>query len=167
MNNKGFTLIEALAVIVLLGIVLAIGGYSVANYLSDSKEKSIDVFKKNIKSGMINCYNECKYLKTDVCDSDYIKIGTKKDEYGKIIEYNLKTNVRTLIEFGFLDNQYIKSLQDVESFEQEGLLPITQLISCELSITYDKVNQEFSEKVTYSAPEGMENPDVCKNLNNE
>lgn len=143
MNNKGFTLIEALAVIVLLGIVLAIGGYSVANYLSDSKEKSLHILRDNIKSAMINYYNECKYLST----SDAI---CKKDNDGGeekifVIDSNntLSTTVGSLVEFGFLDNQILRDL-NIEELDDEYSSKITNLMNCEVSIKYDKDNKEFN-----------------------
>ena len=131
MNNKGFTLIEALAVIVLLGIVLAIGGYSVANYLSDSKEKSLHILRDNIKSAMINYYNECKYLKTTVCEDDNIEDDT------------LTTSLGELVNKGFLDNQILRDL-NIEELDDEYSSKITNLMNCEVSIKYDKDNKEFN-----------------------
>ena len=149
-NNKGFTLIEALAVIVVLGLVLAIGGYSVANYLNKTRENSLIVFKENIKSGMINYYNECKYLSTGVC-SDL----TDVEEEEVIIGYKLETTIGELAEYGFIENQ--------GNNEETGTLIIKDPIdegvvisTCNVSITYytDKYNdeegkQQFSD-VEYS-----------------
>ena len=39
-NNKGFTLLEMIAVIVILGIIVVISGVSVINYIDDSKQKT-------------------------------------------------------------------------------------------------------------------------------
>lgn len=160
MNNKGFTLVETLAVLVILGIVLSIGGYSIVNYLSFSKEKSLNMFKENVKSGMINYYNECKYMSpTDnICKLNGISV----------IDYNnnnnnntLTTTVAKLAEYGFLENQGKKE-DDVLIVKN----PITNKVinDCKVSITYNKTNQEFGV-VTYSAPEGMENTNVCTSLN--
>ena len=148
MNNKGFTLVEALAVIVVLGLVLSIGGYSVASYLSDSKEKGLNVFKNNVKSGMINYYNECMHLSTGVCS--YITINDGK-EGDKIISHELITTIGDLADFGFIENQ--------GNDEDNGSLiiknPIDEnedLTNCEVSITYytdsysgENKRQTFSE----------------------
>ena len=44
MNNKGFTLVELLATIVILGIVMGIASYGVINAINSSKNKSEEVF---------------------------------------------------------------------------------------------------------------------------
>ena len=44
MNNKGFTLVELLATIVILGIVMGIASYGVISAINSSKDKSQDVF---------------------------------------------------------------------------------------------------------------------------
>lgn len=154
MNNKGFTLVEALAVIVVLSLVLSIGGYSVASYLSDSKEKGLNVFKNNVKSGMINYYNECKYLSTGVCSPGDIQEVKDENDNDTVIGYKLSTTIGTLAEFGFIENQ--------GNDEETGSLiinnPINEeedLTKCQVSIIYytdkhgvEKEKQTFSD-VTY------------------
>lgn len=138
-NNKGFTLIEVLAVIVLLGIVLAIGGYSISSYLSNSRAKSLDIFKKNIKSGMINYYNECKYMSTSACDGINITIKTNTNV--------ASTTIGDLVDYGFLE--------DTSSESGDGVTnPIDkneELTSCIISITYytDKYSEE-DKRQTFS-----------------
>ena len=154
-NNKGFTLIEALAVIVVLGLVLAIGGYSVANYLNKAREDSLGVFKENIKSGMINYYNECRYLSVNdsICkiEDEFVISGNKLD-----------TTIGKLAEYGFLENQ--GSEEDGSTLIIKNPVTDEDITSCKVSITYNKDNQEFGV-ATYSAPEGMENTNVCTSLN--
>lgn len=48
MNNKGFTLVELLATIIILGIITGISVMSYTSYLNNAKTKTEDVFKKNI-----------------------------------------------------------------------------------------------------------------------
>lgn len=52
MNNKGFTLVELLATIVILGIVLGIVSVSVIGIINKTKEKSEEIFVKNIGSSV-------------------------------------------------------------------------------------------------------------------
>ena len=44
MNNKGFTLVELLATIVLISVVMGIATYSIINVINASKEKSEKIF---------------------------------------------------------------------------------------------------------------------------
>lgn len=151
MNNKGFTLVEVIAAVAILGVVMTIGVYSVVNYLSAGKEKSLDIFKENIKSGMINYYNECKYLSTGVCSSGNIQEVKDENDNDTVIGYKLSTTVGNLVEYGFLDsNDSSYGIKD----------PITEedISNCNISITYDKTKKDF-ESVTYSGN--------CGSLNND
>ena len=47
MNNKGFTLVELLATIVILGLVMGIASYGVISAINSSKKKSEEVFVQN------------------------------------------------------------------------------------------------------------------------
>lgn len=157
MNNKGFTLVEALAVIVVLGLVLSIGGYSVANYLSKSKTDALDIFKKNIKSGMINYYNECKYLSTGVCSK--ITIEDEKDEDDKIISHKLSTTIGSLAEYGFLENQ--------GSDEEGNALiiknPVTgdDITDCTVEVTYNRASGDFSVDINGDTLSDEAQKNIC------
>ena len=132
MNNKGFTLIEILAVIVLLGVVLTIGGFSVSSYLKNSNEQSLYVFKENIKSGMINCYNECKYMSTNVCNGVNINNNT------------LTITIGDLARLGFIQNQ--GSNEDGDTLIINN--PINEeenLTNCKVSISYNKSDEKFED----------------------
>lgn len=52
MNRKGFTLVELLATLVILGIVAGLSIYSISNIFSNAKEKTEDVFVGTIKDAM-------------------------------------------------------------------------------------------------------------------
>jgi len=49
MKEKGFTLVELLTTIFIIGIVLSIGGYVVSGVISNSEEKSVAVTLENVK----------------------------------------------------------------------------------------------------------------------
>ena len=71
MNNKGFTLIELVATVVLLILVMGIGAFSITKIINNSKEKDYQLLIKNIKDAAEEYYLECKY--GDV--SDDILVG--------------------------------------------------------------------------------------------
>lgn len=72
-NNKGFTLVELIATIVVLSLVMSIATYSVVTIINKSNEKDYQLFIKNIHDGAESYYNECKYMNKDmdICNSDY------------------------------------------------------------------------------------------------
>lgn len=55
MNNKGFTLVELLATIVILGLVMGIASYGVISAINTSKDKSEAAFVKRL-CGVIDSY---------------------------------------------------------------------------------------------------------------
>lgn len=52
MNNKGFTLVELLATIVILGLLSIITIVSVTKYYEKSKENAVSAFEKNIVTSL-------------------------------------------------------------------------------------------------------------------
>ena len=60
-NNKGFTLVELIATIVILSIVLSIGAYSIIKIIDKSSEKEYKLLIENINSAAELYYQECKY----------------------------------------------------------------------------------------------------------
>ena len=65
MNNKGFTLVELIAVIILLALVAAIGTYSITAIINGSKDKNYKLLINEIKAGAELYYQECKYANND------------------------------------------------------------------------------------------------------
>ena len=54
MNKKGFTMIELLATIVILGILMALVYTSVSKYLSQALDTTYSGFEENIENGVAN-----------------------------------------------------------------------------------------------------------------
>lgn len=96
MNNKGFTLIELMATIMLLSVIMTIGTVSVVSAIKTSKEKSYDVLVSNIKTAAKSFYEECEnsnIIETEI-PGDKCKINTTDNSL--IISYE------TLLDYGFL-----------------------------------------------------------------
>lgn len=91
MNKKGFTLVELLAVIVLIAIIASITTVIIKNVLKDSKNELTDLQKKYIedaaeqyyiREGMsknVNCVNVSELLEKDYFNSVEIKNPKNED----------------------------------------------------------------------------------------
>ena len=99
MNNKGFTLVELLATILVLALVMSIGTFSVLAILKNAKEKNYNLLLNNIKDASELYYQECKYANSNnsgiTCNltktklGDLVKYGYLKGNSKKNNEYNL------------------------------------------------------------------------------
>ena len=54
MNKKGFTMLELLAVIIILGILMSLAYTSISKYLNQARNATYDDFEQNIKDGVAN-----------------------------------------------------------------------------------------------------------------
>lgn len=61
MNNKGYTLVELLATVVILGIIMGIATYGVIGVINNSKEKSEKVFVENLENVIKSYINEARF----------------------------------------------------------------------------------------------------------
>lgn len=75
LDNKGFTLVELVATIIVLSIVLGIGAYSIVGMIKSSKEKDYELLIKNINSAVELYYQECKYGNTGYVCQEEITLG--------------------------------------------------------------------------------------------
>ena len=108
MNNKGFTLIELIATIMILALVMSIASYSIINIINRSKEENYNYLLENIRNGAEVYYQECKYANNsgvtctvnngsykitlgELLTSGYIK-GNGKDNNNNYIIVNPKNN---------------------------------------------------------------------------
>ena len=113
MNRKGFTLIELIAVIVVLGIILVIAAPSISNAYKNSKLKSEEIFVNRL-SKVIDGYIK---LNTDVIgftpDNTATKDGQEVNVYkGTITEDNIarQITINDIIEDSLLSsNDYINA----------------------------------------------------------
>ena len=94
-NKKGFTLVELLAVIVILGVIASIGIFAINNTIKKSKEKSYQVTIKNVEAQASN------YLMENSGKLFFISTDDGK-------EYQCVT-IQDLIDFGYLKDNVTES----------------------------------------------------------
>ena len=87
-SNNGFTLIELLAAIVVFAIVASIGTYSITRIINASRDKNVELLRKNVKSAAHVYYQECKYDNADgdVNCSDFFASQISDDAYDTTLE---------------------------------------------------------------------------------
>jgi len=73
LDNKGFTLVELLATVILLSIIVVIAGISITTIIKNSKEKDYQLLVKEIKNAVELYYQECKFVNNNC--SNEIKLG--------------------------------------------------------------------------------------------
>ena len=119
LDNKGFTLVEVIAVVAIITILSVVVVPSVLNSINNGKEKSYEVLIGNIKIAAKELYEEV-YANSLLGDNsmlyqyDYVdnvsdnESNIKKRDF-IIINYNsiknyysIKTNLQTLVSNGFL-----------------------------------------------------------------
>lgn len=128
MNNKGFTLIELMAAIILLAVVMSITTVSVVSVLQNSKQKSYELLLSDIKIGAQGYFEECentgimketlpddackdlttnKNLITNACDNDVTMVENVSCSDTKISEF--KMNLSSLVKYGFLKTSSVET----------------------------------------------------------
>lgn len=100
MNNKGFTLVEVLAVIALIAIVGLIAIPNVISTLGTSKKASDIATYENIKTALKTMYEEKYYTGTKFYK--YNNEGKDTTSELQISSNKLETNIQTLVSNGFL-----------------------------------------------------------------
>lgn len=91
-DNKGFTLVELIATIVLLALVMGIGSYSITKVIENSKKKDYELLIENINNAAEDYYIECEYGGTAssslVCDNSS---GYYSVSLGLLVKYGFLT----------------------------------------------------------------------------
>jgi len=65
LNNKGFTLIELIATIVVLALVMGIGSYAITGLIQKTKDRNYELFIQDVNDAVESYYLECKYINND------------------------------------------------------------------------------------------------------
>lgn len=84
MNRKGFTLIELIAVIVILGIILVVSAPSISNVYKESKLKSEEIFVERLSQSIDS------YIKLNSDEIAFTSDGAaNKEEDGSTYQVNI------------------------------------------------------------------------------
>ena len=117
-NNKGFTLVELIATIVLLSVILTVGSYSIKGIMEKSKEQDYEILVNNINDAAETYYQECNHSGS----SDLITCSLSS------------VALNDLVTYGYLNNN------GVDENKNKLVNPINNqdIGYCQISITYDK-----------------------------
>lgn len=122
LNNKGFTLIELVATVVILGMIMLIGGYAVTELIDNSRDKDYELLINEIKSAVEAYYQECKYVTVTCSDEGIITLGD-------------------LVNNGFLKgNSTIKTGNDKDKYTLVNPRDNENITSCQIKYTYSGGN---------------------------
>ena len=95
MNRKGFTLIELIAVLLILGLVVGVTVYSVSGVFTSAKDKAEDVFVETIKDALE------VYLSSDAKSLDFVGSGETcrniNKTHGSRTMYRIRKNFNDVI----------------------------------------------------------------------
>lgn len=102
MNRKGFTLIELIAVIVILGIILVVAVPNLLSVYDDSKLKTEELFLNNLSKG-IDSYVS---LNTDKLNFNFTSFHAIKEEQKETVEvYKATITVQDIINDGLIKEE--------------------------------------------------------------
>ena len=124
--KKGFTLVELLITIVLLGIIGGIVIYNMTNISRDTKENDYERFIAEIKSGFnsetngaydkIEQLKEIEVLMLDDIGSESMTSWMRDEVLGRILNYRMHQGLPTF----FSSNLDYQQLQHHYSYTQKG-----------------------------------------------
>ena len=188
MNNKGFTLVELLAVIVILAIITSLANISVTKIMKDSKNDLTDVQIKLIEdaahvfisSNLDKTPNsgDCVYItlgtlketgilndniknfkkNEDISDDLIIKISAETSEYGNLI-FNYDIDVKNDKECVYVQPNKVYKTGEIVYFDvEEGSL----CTETEYKESYNEtVDDYLNSKTGYNGINKMENQNSC------
>lgn len=142
-NNKGFTLVEILAVIAILGILATITIPTVGTLIETNKENSMDNLKKSIISAAKIYISDNRYkikLANNSCETDNTRnISTINDRSTMFIDENSgKLKIQTLVDAGNLTtNKDEKILNPIDNKE-------LNLESSYIIVKYDCTTKDYN-----------------------
>ena len=159
MNRKGFTLIELIAVIVMISLIMVIVVPNILDIVSESKETSYNTLVKNIVTSSEMYYEECEY--------GDLSSTTKYGSYACLIDTSTITiPLSSLANTGFLK---VSDTKEVAGKEVKVVLnPRNNIDISDCQIKIAKVKKTNTDengieniKVTYKVTADAESGSDC------
>ena len=162
MNKKGFTLVELVATIVILGVILTIAVPSYNSYIEKSKESKCNADKRAILDAAKTYVTQSIYKNTTIASS--ISVAVLRTQYGLSAEYDKYDNPLYYYDNPEESNGYI-SHETVACGSYECLRVTNQAYSGKddtdsISYRFDyfiKVNESEILNLSFFAPNNLEN----------
>ena len=145
MNNKGFTLIELIASIILLSIVMSITTVSVVGYINSSREKSYDLLISNIKVAAQEYFEECENY--EIMNDEDGEDDNATFTCSITTDNTINITIGKLLQYGFLSssatdsdgNKIVENPKTNESINNCGLIVVKKVDSNYLT-TYEIIS---------------------------
>ena len=136
MNRKGFTLVELLAALVILGILVSIGGVAITATINGSKEKNYETLVANVKSAVESYYQECKYGLN----------AEKKENGGQYLPSDClsKTTLGNLVTYGYLNYNGKKNSDDKNYNILINPKTDDNITNCTVTYSVDDINGKMT-----------------------
>ena len=148
LNNRGFTLVELLATIVIFAIVAGLGAFSVTAIIKNSKQKNYELLVKNIKDAAEVFYQERTYGENSAINNVGTKVTSGKGGY--------RLHLYDLVNYGYLTGN---SKTESGDYTLVNPLDNVNIGGCYIYIYYSNDDQKYVVKKSSSST----NNDSCPN----
>lgn len=144
MNNKGFTLVELLGVVVILAIVLGVSGVTITGVITNSKYKTLDALVDTASDFVSDQWRIKKIDPNTMTDAFKDVMGSYRLGVDNFVQINNNTHKTLIDEMGF-------SVEDVKKVNIKINSNGTScVVVTELSLDSRLYNTKHWNKVDYS-----------------